>query len=438
MRTTQRNTPSTRSPRARLASALLVAILLGTLGGCGKGGDSAPAPAPAPPPPTHEVPEATAEQAAAYATSQVVQAVKLEALPTEAEGLAAALDKAPAVTMQAYRQRTVKLMDRDVNAALEKLGPRPVQVRALYDANALLVAATWDDPSVEQLADGESTHFGDAAALELPQSFGPGQSLPYVGMGDETHPVLVTIVRAHATEPYARQFVAAGFGSLTRIEANTEMALRYDESAHRWTATWKRPLKDANVDLAKGLVPFALALWDGSVRERGGNKAVTRWHLLRLADFPQDDAYLRHVAWGQTGEPVGDAARGKTLVTACTACHRMGEVETAQEGFAPGLDNIGGYALPQYLRESILEPNAVVIRQVNINRHYDKKAGRNPHGAYPKNTTFQWYSDGGHGADAKPRVSKMPSFAHLPEQDVRDIVAYLQTFHRAVAPGSQP
>ncbi|MCB9737892.1 MAG: c-type cytochrome [Deltaproteobacteria bacterium] len=415
--------------RVLLATALAGALALG----CGEdkpGAQSAAgsgANAPAPPPPKHTIPAATAEQAATFEKEQVVQAVKQDALPTDEAALAAALEKAPAVTMLAYRQRTVELMDRDVNKALETLGPREVQVRALVDSTTLLIAASWDDASAEELAEGESTHFGDAAALELPQKFGAGESLPYVGMGDEGHPVVVTIVRARKEKPYARQFVAAGFGSLTRIEPDTEMTLRYDEAAHRWNATWKRPLKDNNVDLDKGLVPFALALWDGGVRERGGNKSVSSWHFLRLPERPLDQAYLRYVAWGQAGEPIGDASRGKTLLTVCAACHRLGETPTAKPGIAPGLDNIGGYALPQYLRESIVDPNAVVVRQVNINRHYDKAKGKSPHGDYPKNTTYNWYSGGGHGADEKPRISKMPPFASLPEKDVFDIVAYLQT-----------
>jgi len=443
------------APSVGLAVA---ALLLVALAGCGddkadssgdKSGDKPAGKAAAAPPKAKPAPAATPEQAAKYNKERVVQARFVEALPNAADKLADALAEAPGTEMILYRQRTVRLLDRHVNAALKKVGPRKVMVKAVYDKATLVLSASWPDATMNQLQHGDSTHFGDAAALEIPQEFGFGRSLPYVGMGDETHPVVVTVVRARKEKPYARQFVAAGFGSLTRIDRNTDMAIVYDAGKGRWTATWKRPLRGHNVDLAQGLVPIALAVWDGGIRERGGNKAVTSWHLVRLGKHPLDDKYLRYVAWGESGEPVGDAARGKTQIAVCTACHRLGDKPTAPKGMAPGLDNIGGYALAQYIRESIVSPSAVVIRQLNINRHYDPKGKKSARGAYPKNTAFTWYSGGAKpgdkGGKATPRTSKMPPFAHLADEDLNDIVAYLKSLKTpmrdvpaAVAPAAAP
>ncbi len=94
------------------------------------------------------------------------------------------------------------------------------------------------------------------------------------------------------------------------------------------------------------------------------------------------------------------------------------------EGLAPNLSDIGGIANAIYLKESILNPNDVIIRNLNINRHYNKSAKPDKFRAYPNNDMYKWYIE----INGK-KQSKMPPYAHLSEQDVKDIIAFLKTLN---------
>ncbi len=332
--------------------------------------------------------------------------------------------EAPALQVHLYPQRSVRMNDRVVNARLRAAAaPRALWLKAAYTHQLLAVWVSWADETVDQLRPEETDAYGDAVAIELPVAFGGAQSLPYIGMGDDKHHVLVHLKRAQEGGTYEREFVAAGFGSLTAITRNTRMDMAYDAASKRWSAVFVRPLVDGNVDLRKGLVPIAVAVWDGAGHERGGNKSLTGWQLLRLETYALDRDLWEHVAWGEDGAPLGSAARGETLAAQyCVACHRFARYQVAPADLAPDLSGIGGYASAQYLRESIINPSAVVVRHPNINRHYAKSGAPDRFGAYPANAAFAWYFE----VDGA-RVSKMPPFAHLPATDVGDIVAYLKT-----------
>ncbi|MCO4760332.1 MAG: c-type cytochrome [Myxococcales bacterium] len=343
--------------------------------------------------------------------------------------------RAKATAIVAYRQRTAKLYDRNTNRVLKTAGPRHAWLQAAYNTTHLAISITWEDDTSHAMRADAPSAFGDAAALELPTDFGAGISLPYIGMGDAKHPVIVNIKRAHKDARWERQFVAAGFGSLTLIKLNTKTSMAYNKVTKRWQVTFVRPLTDHNVDLRKGLIPAAFALWDGGAYERGGNKSVTRWQFIRLGKFPLDPAYAKYVSWGESGTPVGDAAKGEKLVSGtCIGCHHVGKHKVAVPGMAPGFGNIGGYGLANYLKESITKPSAVVIRQPNLNRHYNRGGKRSAgHRSYPSSKTYTWYTGSGNA-----RKSKMPSFAHLPANQIADIVAYLKTLKRPVTTPAPP
>jgi complex iron-sulfur molybdoenzyme family reductase subunit gamma len=91
---------------------------------------------------------------------------------------------------------------------------------------------------------------------------------------------------------------------------------------------------------------------------------------------------------------------------------------------APNLSNIGVIANAVYLKESIVNPNDVVIKNLNINRHYNKSAKPDKFRAYPNNDTYQWYIV----VNGK-KQSKMPPYGHLSEQDIKDLVSFLKTLN---------
>ncbi|HUL59898.1 MAG TPA: c-type cytochrome [Anaeromyxobacteraceae bacterium] len=352
--------------------------------------------------------------------------------PLAADPAAPLWDAIPAREVTAVPQRTVRLADRDANEALAAAGPRLLAVRAACDGRDLAIAVDWGDPTEDRSAPDATDAFGDAAALEVPLRFGAGLRLPYVGMGDDAMPVALYLARASAAGTTGREAVAAGFGSLTRADlGGAKVAMRRDAARKAWRAVFLRPLEARASDLRRGLVPFALAVWDGARRERGGNKALTGWKLLRLPRFPADAGYAAELQ--RVRAPAGgDAARGKALAEGvCAACHAFAERRAAPPGVAPGLDGIGAIATPGYLRESLVDPSAVIVPSPNPNQHQDRSARPGVSGAYPNDERFVWWRRGESGE----RISKMPSFGALPAGDLDAIVAYLVTLG-VEAPGA--
>lgn len=342
-------------------------------------------------------------------------------IPTDPE--ARAWRKAEILEIQLYRQRSVRSLDRTVNGRLTSLGPRAASLRVLYSRSELGLALTWTDPTHDVMDLEEPDAFGDAVAVEFPTQFGACQSLPHIGMGDEAHPVVLALKRAQEGDAWARQFVASGFGSLTAIDLNTDMNLSYNSDNATWTVLFIRPLEDDYLQLKQGLIPVALAIWDGAERERGSNKSLSSWKFIRLGKVTLDEAFLAYVTWGEGPTSIGDAEHGKALfLQNCMACHRGGPFQIAQPGMAPDLTNIGGYGNARYLLESMTDPSKVVVRHPNPNRHVTP-AGTGDAPSATINQAFTWYmrDDDGH------KVSKMPTFAHLPESDLLDIVSYLKS-----------
>ena len=334
-------------------------------------------------------------------------------------------DGLQASTVMAAPQRAIRLHDRQANAALAVAPARPVAVRAATDGRDLAVVLDWSDAAEDRSLPDATDVFGDGAALELPLRFGPGLRLPYVGMGDDEMPVAVYFQRAAAEGTVGRGAVAAGFGSLTRADlGGTRMALRRDSGRRTWRAVFVRPLAAAASDLRQGLVPFAIAVWDGARRERGGNKALSSWKLLRLPRFPLDAAYAAEMSREMAPGEGGDLARGKLLVeTICAACHDVGDKRIAPPGMAPDLTGIGAIATPGYLRESIVAPSAVIVPSPNRYQHQDRSRDAGATGTFPSDETFAWYRRDASGK----KVSKMPAFGSLPGPDVAAIVSYLMT-----------
>lgn len=333
--------------------------------------------------------------------------------------------KLPGKTLSVYPQGSVRLNDKKANEALSAQRPAPVLVKAAYDNRFLSVWLEWSDESEDRVHPEETSAFGDTVAVEVPVRFGEGVRLPYVGMGDEQENVYVYMQRAITDGSLGREYVAAGFGSLTRTRVGgTRISMRYDAAARKWRAVFARPLVASGHSLKSGLVPFAIAVWDGGQSQRGGNKALSGWKFLKLDAFKTSPAYLNEMAFGYEPGDVGDPAKGKPLVeSVCVACHRLGDKRFAPEGFAPDLSNIGGIATYSYLRDSLLAPGDVIVPHLNPNRHYKKSATPDAYHAYPNNETYQWYAVDSSGK----KVSKMAPFGQMGKDAVANMVAYLKT-----------
>ena len=345
--------------------------------------------------------------------------------PLVADPAAALWDDIAAGTVFAAPQRTIHLNDRAANAALAEAAPRTLAVRAAFDGRDLAVAVDWSDSSEDRVRPEETDAFGDGAALEIPIRFGAGLRLPYVGMGDEEMPVILYRVLATAGGTIGSAGSASGFGSLARKDPGAvRVGMRYDTGRKTWRAVFVRPLVAGEHDVRHGLVPFALAVWDGARHERGGNKALTGWRFLRMPRYALDSAYVAEMSHGRAPGDLGDPARGKLLVeSVCAACHAVGDRRIAPPGIAPDLTTIGAISTPGYLRDSLLEPSAVIVPNPNPHQHYVRSKTPGASGAFPSNDAFVWYRRDPGGK----KISKMPAFGTLPKADLDAIVAYMMT-----------
>ena len=333
---------------------------------------------------------------------------------------------------RAFPQRTVRLNDANANAGMDGASPINFKVKVATTSTELGVWVEWKDSTRTTVDPLETNAFGDSSAIQFPEKFGKGIRLPHVGMGDEKSQVRVYMQRAAQDATLANEYVGRGFGSLTRTsKAVARMKMEFDEKASVWRAVFARPLSVSGTQSLKaGLVPIAFAFWDGAGKQRGGNKFLSNWKFLRVVPAVEK-SYLKEASFGFNPGDLGSVEQGKAKAAQlCAGCHWVGESASAPAGMAPDLRGIGGYANASYIRDSIMDPGAVVVRNLQLNRHYNKAADPDENRAYPNNEMYQWYIDLGNGN----KMSKMPNL-NLPPQDVADLVAYLKTQDGAVAPG---
>jgi complex iron-sulfur molybdoenzyme family reductase subunit gamma len=312
-------------------------------------------------------------------------------------------------------------------------------VRALYNKNEFGMLLTWSDPTKNDHVTAAQL-FQDAVAAEFPGHFGAGFPLPYIGMGNTGRPVNILqwnaawqadidqgyqgVEREHpgmvpdnaplsfrtgemAGSPLSKEaktspmanLLAEGFGSLTPAPAK-KMEGKGVWQDGRWSVVIKRPLKvGSDVGFSfqdQGMVPIAFAIWDGELKERNGIKDVTRWRFLHLEEEAVPTAYLNSLVIGPLAGP--DLSRGKQLLTdlGCIACHNLPGNQVAIE-LGPDLTYAGAIHRPEYLRESIQDPNVVLV----------------PGPGY---------------FDAKTKTSVMPAFAEsINSQDLNYLVEFLRS-----------
>ncbi|MBL8919585.1 MAG: c-type cytochrome [Myxococcaceae bacterium] len=352
--------------------------------------------------------------------SEVVDAVAVKQAPKGTQD--AAWSAAPAKPFSLAPQRTIRLHDKQANAVLQRAGATELVVRAVTTGTELALLLEWADATQDVVREDEVNSYADSAAVQVPVSFGKGQRLPAISMGDDEQPVRLWLQRATKAGSQLTALQAAGFGSSTRQGPATapQGMMTFDANGKRWRAQFQVPL-----DAKSALVPVSFAVWEGGVRlERAGNKRLSSWRFVRVPGRTPDADYVASVSWGFGPKELGDAANGKTLVEAiCTSCHHVPGRAVAPEGLAPSLVDIGAIATPAYLRESVVAPSAVILFGPNPNQHYDKSAQRDPNGAYPNAEAFQWFTVGPGGK----RASKMPSFEKFPPEQLADIVAFLRT-----------
>ena len=356
-------------------------------------------------------------------------------------------DSVKGTEVDLYPQTTIRLNDAKANAANAHAKAKAATAKAIYDGKNIAFLLIWPDGTRTVQSGYRSDSYADGFAVQLPENYSDPKKLPYIGMGSTGRPVIIHLQKAvqpiyepngngdvgmqqnklskpiftkkeiekyHAAQrklavaDYQRSFVSEGFRSMTEIKDGSEKFSADMKYSHKnWHGTVVRPLKDAYLNLNNGAFPVAFAVWDGASMQRDGLKRLSQWVPVKLEGQKGGDALINEL----TSAPKGDAANGKNLVmqNGCMGCHYIPGM--SQPGYmAPGLANIGGYSTKAYLRESMVDPSAVVVPGYNRNAH--------------PNTP--WYNV----VDGK-RVSAMPPYP-LDDKSLDDMVAYLKTLKAEV------
>lgn len=392
----------------------------------------------------------------AYATTPVIKALKVNGEVKSVDTKSSLWEEATETEVALYPQTTIKLNDKNANELNKNNSAKLASVKAITNGENIAFKIVWKDDTKSVQTGNASKHnsFADGFAVQFPSKYTSPSKLPYIGMGSKDRPVVVYLQKAvtkHyepngngevttqvnrgnknaynskidktletfdkkvmelAVKDYQRAFVSEGFRSMTQIKDNStsfNATMSYEEntfSSNEWQGTISRALKDEYLNISSKPFPVAFAVWDGAKMGRDGLKNLSTWVTVELDDNKTSMAYNK--AYDKNLEKA-NIKKGEELTQMnCASCHNYGNTNNAASPYmAPNLSNIGGYSTTAYLKESIIDPNAVIVPGYNRNAH--------------KN--FAWYFDDGQGG----RMSAMPPFSHLKENEVNNIVAYLKT-----------
>lgn len=299
---------------------------------------------------------------------------------------------------------------------------KKAKVKAIHDGQNISFLIKWkgDERGVEK-EDGIVV-YTDGLIIQFPVEYADVTKLPYIDKGNKGRPVVVYLQKkikatyeAHEsidfflresgtqeseekvvieeTQEHQEVFISEGEGFVTAVvDSSSKMYMIYKNGY--WRGTLSRALKQDYLDLDNGGFPISLALLVGD-----NHKFMSSWIGVKLVSRSGAESLLSALE----ALPNGDVANGERLALEnCASCHRYGDAGIGSDFMGPNLSNIGGYSTIEYLRESILHPNAVIVR------------GTKKH---------SWYSEVGEGE----KISTMPSYNWLDKKSIDDLVAFFMT-----------
>ena len=384
--------------------------------------------------------------ATAVSAGSAITAVKVNGNIDKVSYDSAVWKQAKMTKVTLYPQTTIEFNDKKANELNADAKAITAQIGAIYNGKQIAFIMKWADGTKNVTYANTTDTYADGFAIQFASDAKNPKELPYIGMGSDGRPVVIHLQKevygsyepngngdvAHQVNPnqthlfgkdleaynkhvrslgsndYEKTFVAEGFRSTTEIkDGSSKGYLRFGYANKGWSGTLSRPLKDTYVNLDAAAIPVAFAIWDGAKMNRNGLKYLTGWTAVKLEGKKGGNDLVEALH-----APVkGDVAKGKEVAANnCSACHQL-EKTDAPNLMGPSLTNIGGYASVDYLRESIVNPSAVVVPGYN----------RNAHSAY------EWYT-----LDNGKRTSTMPEFSWLEQADMENLIAYLKTLKAEV------
>ena len=379
--------------------------------------------------------------ATAVTASSAITAVKVDSNLDKVSYKSSVWSSANYSTVTLYPQTTIEFNDKKANEMNADNKAIKAEIAALYNGSKIAFMIKWPDGTKSIQKGYKTDSYADGFAVQFAENYSNAKELPYIGMGSDDRPVVIHLqketgavfepngngdvfhqvnpnqtiefekdldkynkkVKSLGSNDYERNFVAEGFRSMTEIkDGSAKSYSRIGYAGKGWMGTLSRPLKDSYVNLDSAVIPVAFAVWDGAKMGRNGLKYLTQWTAVKLEGKQGGDDLLAALS----DNAKGDTAKGKEAVMSnCSSCHQIQPTDAANL-MGPSLTNIGGYATTDYIKESIMNPSAVVVPGYNRNAH----------------SNYAWYN-----IDNGKRVSAMPGFDWMEASAVDDMVAYLKT-----------
>lgn len=322
----------------------------------------------------------------------------------------------------------------DESMVSENLKAKKARVKALYNGKNIAFLIEWEDATKNIKEGCCSGTNSDGFALQFPTDYNDVTKLPYIRMGSKDRRVVVHLREAikKVSKPNSdiyfrtlqeyydtfhaqvqdqgdvdngRVFIMEGLNFITEAKDNTifsAMDIVYQDGT--WKGTLSIPLKTEYLDLKNGAFPMSFVTWDGNSKSSDGVEYFSSWIGVKLVGERDGDELLDTLKI----QASGDIYNGKKLaIENCATCHNFSDSVMAPQNMAPNLSNIGGYSSVQYLMESIIDPNAVVVPNYKPNVKPD----------------FPW-----HNIDENGNLtSTMPSYDWLDEQSRNDLVVFFSS-----------
>jgi mono/diheme cytochrome c family protein len=233
---------------------------------------------------------------------------------------------------------------------------KEVEVMSLWTDREIFVKLVWTDETKDTKF-SLTEKFSDACAVEMPLN---NSSFPSFIMGEKDNPVNIWVWHAIGDEEdkmgfppaysdYYRKdamhavlkfkpavvenLIAEGFGTITSLEIQ-DIEGKGVWVNGKWHIVMKRTFESSSgAGIKKDTnIPMAFAVWDGGSGERGGEKSVSPWHLLKVGNAPQVE------------EPKDEIGVGRKVYMryGCVTCHGKDGKEprenlNAKGGKAPAL-----------------------------------------------------------------------------------------------------
>jgi complex iron-sulfur molybdoenzyme family reductase subunit gamma len=391
-------------------------------------------------------PKQAKQEVVKFNTAYVV-ATRTDASLLDVDCKSSIWENAPENKVTLYNQKTVVTNDKRVADAMEGAGSKEAEIKVVYNNKQVAFMVSWEDDTQSIQGANDNQTYGDGFALQFAVDGSNPEKLPYIGMGNPGNPVAIYMqksgvkiyepngfgdvkrqlseqslnkfgseLRAYhndvhdlAASDYQKVFISEGFRSMTeKRDAKQSFISNMGHKGNQWHAVLVRDIMDVSLmtDLSGPAFPLAIAIWDGGKANRDGQKWLSRWTAVTPSDAVATDyiATLNH-------QSTGDVAKGKELAAQnCAACHIFDDQNNGMPFMAPGLSNIGGQATSHYIKESIVNPSAVVVPGYNRNAH----------------PNYKWYELDEEGK----RISTMPAYDWMEESQVNDLVAYFQTLKK--------